>query len=94
MTITETLYCQNMTRYFNTTPLPEDIKDNQILSFPKYVHLCGCYDHNSCRVTNQYEGMVTTYPGRTVRLNVTTVDEGNYMSPGVVYTQMVIPVKK
>ena len=37
-------------------------------------------------VSNQYQGKVTTYPGRTVRLNVTSVDEGNGLSPSVVYT--------
>ena len=77
-----------MTSYFTITPLPEDIKDIQVLSFPKYVHLCGCSEPNLCSVTHQYEGMVTTYPGRTVRLNVTTVDEGNNLSPSVVYTQI------
>ncbi|KAL5497467.1 hypothetical protein EMCRGX_G013941 [Ephydatia muelleri] len=36
----------------------------------------------------KYHGKVITYPGRTVRFNVTSVDEENYLSPSVVYTQI------
>ena len=88
MTFTGHELFNNLTSYFTITPLPEDIKDIQVLSFPKYVYLCGCNDHNLCSVTNQFEGKVITYPGRTVRLNVTIVDNGKNLSPGVVYTQI------
>ena len=78
--------CQTLTSYFNITPLPDDLNDIQVLSFPKKMHLCACSDPNLCNVISQYEGKVTTYPGRTVRLNVTSVDDGNNLSPSVVYT--------
>ena len=68
----------SLTSYFTTTPLPEDANDIPVLSFPAYVHLCN--------ITNQYQGKVTTYPGRTVSLNVTSVDAGGNPSPSVVYT--------
>ena len=84
--ITNASNSQNLTGYFTTTPLPEDANDIQVLSFPAYVHLCGCSDPNLCNITSQYQGKVTTYPGRTVRLNVTSVDDGNNLSPSVVYT--------
>ena len=87
--IAESGKCPNLTSYITTTPLPEDINDIQVLSFPKYVHLCDSKDTNMYNVTNQFQGKVTTYPGRTVRLNVTSVDEGNDLSPSVVYTQIV-----
>eukprot|EP00731_Ephydatia_muelleri_P033676 Em0035g13a len=80
--------CPNLTSYITTTPSHKDINDIQLLSFPKYVHLCGCSNPNLCNATNQYHGKVITYPGRTVRFNVTSVDEGNYLSPSVVYTQI------
>ena len=35
-----------------------------------------------------YQGKVTTYPGGTVRLNVTSVDDGNNLSPSVVYASI------
>ena len=80
--------CLNLTSYITTTPSHKDINDIQLLSFPKYVHLCGCSNPNLCNATNQYHGKVITYPGRTVRFNVTSVDEGNYLSPSFVYTQI------
>ena len=84
---TQYLYHEtNLTGHVTTIPLPEDINDTQVLSFPKYVHLCGCGDSNMYNVTNWYQGQVATYPGRTVRLNVTSVDDGNNLSPSVVYT--------
>ena len=70
------------------TPLPEDLNETQVLSFPSTVQLCGCSDPNMCIITGQYEGKVTTYPGRTVVLNVTSVDSANNISPSVVYTQI------
>ena len=76
----------SLTGYFTTTPLPEDANDTQVLSFPAYVHLCNCSDPNLCNITSQYQGKVTTYPGRTVGLNVTSVDAGGSPSPSVVYT--------
>ena len=85
----DTLFCisfQNLTSYFTLTPSPEDHSDIQVVSFQTYVHLCGCSDPNLCNVTSQYQGKVTTYPGRTVRLNVTSVDNRNNLSPSVVYT--------
>ena len=86
--VTSFFKCPNLIRSITTTPLPEDINDIQVLSFPKYVHLCDSKDTNMYNVSNQFQGNVTTYPGRTVRLNVTSVDEGNYLSPSVVYTQI------
>ena len=77
--------CETIACYFTITPLPIDLNDTQVLSFPTYVQLCNCSDPDLCNVTGQYEGKVTTYPGGTVRLNVTSVDDGNYLSPGVVY---------
>ena len=71
--------------YFTVTPLPEDSNDGQVLSFPEHVNYCGCSDPNLCNGTSQY---LTTYPGRTVRLNVTSVDHNNNLSPSVVYTQV------
>eukprot|EP00731_Ephydatia_muelleri_P037760 Em0555g1a len=82
------LECLNLTSYITTTPSHKDINDIQVLSFPRYVHLCGCSNPNLCNAINQYHGKVITYPGRTVRFNVTSVDEGNYLSPSVVYTQI------
>ena len=75
-----------LTGYFTTTPLPEDINDTQVLSSPALVHLRGCSIPKLCNVTSKYQGKVTTYPGGTVRLNITSVDYGNNLSPGVVYT--------
>eukprot|EP00731_Ephydatia_muelleri_P034545 Em0065g6a len=86
--VTQSGICPNLTSYITTTPSHKDINDIQLLSFPKYVHLCGCSNPNLCNATNQYHGKVITYPGRTVRFNVTTVDEGNNLSPSVVYTQI------
>ena len=70
----------NLTSYFTITSLPGDSSDLQILTFPTDVHLCGG--------TSQYQGKVTTYPGGTVRLNVTSVGAGNSLSPSAVYTQI------
>ena len=78
----------NVTSYFTITSLPGDSSDLQILTFPTHVHLCGCSDSKLCNVTSQYQGKVTTYPGGTVRLNVTSVGDGNSLSPSVVYTQI------
>ena len=72
-------------RYFNITPLYEDINDTQVLSFPEKVNYCGCSDPNLCNGTSPY---LTTYPGRTVKLNITSMDQQNYKSPSVVYTQV------
>ena len=74
--------------YATITSLPEDINDTQVLSSPAHVHLCGCSDPKLCNVASPYQGKFTTYPGGTVRLNVTSVDDGNNLSPGVVYTQI------
>ena len=73
-----------MTNYLTTTSLP----DVQVLSSSTHVHLCGCSDPKLCNVTSQYQEKVITYPGGTVRLNVTSVDDGNNLSPSVVYTQI------
>eukprot|EP00731_Ephydatia_muelleri_P009152 Em0004g1490a len=86
--VTQSGICPNLTSYITATPSHKDINDIQLLSFPKYVHLCDSKDTNMYNVTNQFQGKVTTYPGRTVRLNVTSVDEGNDLSPSVVYTQI------
>ena len=71
--------------HFNITPLHEDINDVQVLSFPDHVNYCGCSDPNLCNGTSPY---LTTYPGRSVKLNITPVDNQNNLSPGVVYTQV------
>ena len=78
--------CQNLISYFNISSLPGDLNEIQVLSFPAYVQLCGCSDPNVCNFTGQYQGKVTTYPGRTLRLNVTSVDYGHNLSPSVIYT--------
>ena len=78
----------NLTSYFNITSLPGDRSDLQVLTFPTDVHLCGCSDPKFCNITSQYQGKATTYPGGTVRLNVTSVGDGNNPSPSVVYTQI------
>ena len=80
--------CPNLISYFNISSLPGDLDEIQVLSFPSYVQLCGCSDHNVCNFTSQYQGKVTTYPGRTLRLNVTSVDYGNNLSPSVIYTMI------
>ena len=79
-----TLVCENLTSYFTITPLPQDLNDNQVLSFPTYVQLCNSSDSDLC----QNDGKVTTYPGGTVRLYITSVDGGNNLSPSVVYASI------
>ena len=86
--VTQCFNTYELTTYFTITSLPDDINDTQILSSPAYVHLCGCSDPKLCNVTSQYQGKVTTYPGGTVRLNITSGDDGNNLSPSVVYTQI------
>ena len=71
--------------YFNITPLSGYINDTQVLSFPEKVNYCGCSDPNLCNDTSPH---LTTYPGRTVKLNITSVDKRNNLSPGVIYTQI------
>ena len=83
--ITASNKSDNLKNYFNITELPNDINDTQVLSFPAYVLLYNCSDPNMCNITTQYEGKVTTYPGRTVGLNVASVDDGGSPSPSVVY---------
>ena len=81
--------CNSSSSYhFTITSLPGDSSDLQVLTFPTYVHLCGCSDPKLCNVTSQYQGKVTTYPGGTVRLNVTSVGDGNNPSPSAVYAQI------
>ena len=77
----------NLTSYmhFTITP-PEDVSEIPVISSPVLVHLCGCSDPTLCNVTSQYQGKVTTYPGGTVRLYVTSDDFGSNLSPSVVYT--------
>ena len=78
----------NLTSYFTITSSPGDSCDLKIVTSPTDVHLCGCSDPKLCNVPSQYQGKVTTYPGGTVRLNVTSVGAGNTLSPSVVYTQI------
>ena len=80
--------CDNLNSHLTITSLPEDLNDTQVLSFPANVQLCGCSDPTMCSITSQYEGKVTTYPGRTVVLYVTSVDYANNISPSVVYTHI------
>ena len=75
----------DLTNVINTTPLHEDINDTQVLSFPDNVVYCGCNNPNLCNGTSPN---LSTYPGRTVKLNITSVDKRNNLSPGVVYTQV------
>ena len=85
------LHCSdgpNLTSFFTITSSPGDSSDLQIVTFPTDVHLCGCSGPKLCNVPSQYQGKVTTYPGGTVRLNVTSVGAGNTLSPSVVYTQI------
>ena len=78
------LFCgYNLSNYFSITPLDEDINDAQVLSFPQNVEYCGCSDPNLCNGT-----YITTYPGRTVRFNITSADNGHNLSPSVVYTEV------
>ena len=78
------LFCgYNLSNYFSITPLDEDINDVQVLSFPQNVEYCGCSDPNLCNGT-----YITTLPGRTVRFNVTSADNGHNLSPSVVYTEV------
>ena len=77
------VYCE--TSYFTIISLPQDHNALQVLSFPTHVQRCNCSDPDLCNVLGQYEGKVTTYPGRTVRLNVISVGDENYLSPSVVY---------
>ena len=86
--ITDSNKYQILTSYFTLNPSPEDINEVLVLSFPKYVLHCGCSYSKLCNDTSQCQGKVTTYPGRTVRLNVTSVDDGKNLSPSVVYTQI------
>ena len=81
-------YYYKYTNYFTITPLPEDINGIQVLSSPAYVLLCGWCGAKLCNVTSQYQGKVTTYPGGTVRVNVTTDDDGHNLSIGLVYAQI------
>ena len=82
-----TTYCE-MASYFTITALPQDLDKIQVLSFPTYVQLCNCSDRDLCNVTGRFGEKVTTYPGGTVRLNVTSVDDGNNLSPSVVYASI------
>ena len=81
-------YCETIVSYFTITSLPHDLNDTQVLSFPSYVQLCNCSDPDLCNATGRFEGKATTYPGGTVRLNVTPVDSSNYLSPSLVYASI------
>ena len=59
----------NVASYFTITPLPQDLNDIQVLSFPTYVQLCNCSDPDLCNVVGQHERKATTYPGGTVTPN-------------------------
>ena len=76
---------RNLSRCFTITPLPGDINDIQVLSFPENVVYCGCSDPNLCNGTSPH---LTTFPGRTVKFYITSVDKRNNLSPGVVDTQV------
>ena len=79
-------YCDyDMTKYFNIIPLPDDITDVQVLSFPDHVNYCGCSDPYLCTGTSP---QLTTHPGRTVRIMVTPVGNGEQLSPSAIYTQV------
>ena len=79
-------YCDNdMVKYFNIIPLPDDTSDVQVLSFPDHVNYCGCSDLYLCTGTSP---QLTTHPGRTVRIMVTPVGNGEQLSPSAVYTQV------
>ena len=79
-------YCDNdMVKYFNIIPLPDDTSDIQVLSFPDHVNYCGCSDPYLCTGTSP---QLTTHPGRTVRIMVTPIGNGEQLSPSAVYTQV------
>ena len=82
------MYCETIASYFTIISLPQDHNAHQVLSFPTHVQRCNCSDPDLCNVLGQYEGKVTTYPGRTVRLNVTSVGDENYLSSSVVYASI------
>ena len=68
-----------LNNHFIIQPLPEDRSEPQVLSFPSYVQFCDCNDQNVC--------IISTYPGRAVKLHVTSVDYGYNTSPSVIYAQ-------
>ena len=74
-----------MVKYFNIIPLPDDITDVQVLSFPDHVNYCGCSDPYLCTGTSP---QLTTHPGRTVRIMVTPIGNGEQLSSSAVYTQV------
>ena len=74
-----------MVKYFNIIPLPDDTSDVQVLSFPDHVNYCGCSDPYLCTGTSP---QLTTHPGRTVRIMVTPIGNGEQLSPSAVYTQV------
>ena len=79
-------YCdKDMVEYFNIIPLPDDTTDVQVLSFPDHVNYCGCSDPFLCNGTSP---QFTTHPGRTVRIMVTPIGNGEQLSPSAVYTQV------
>ena len=79
-------YCDNdMVKYFKIIPLLDDTSDVQVLSFPDHVNYCGCSDPLLCNGTSS---QLTTHPGRTVRIMVTPIGNGEQLSPSAVYTQV------
>ena len=57
--------------------------ENQILSFPTNVYLCGCMHGDT------HNFPIVSYPGAMIKCNATLMDEANTVSPGVVYAQVV-----
>ena len=49
------------------------------------MNYCGCSDPYLCNGTSP---QLTTHPGRTVRIMVTPIGNGEQLSPGAVYTQV------
>ena len=47
------IYCDTIAKYFIITPLPQDLNDTQVLSFPTYVQLCNCSDPDLYNITGQ-----------------------------------------
>ena len=62
-----------------------DSEDNQILSFPVNINLCG-----SCKYRGTYGNTNHTYPGAKLWCNATLSDYANTTSPGVVFAQVVL----
>ena len=67
----------------------EGSQENQVLSFPATMYLCGC-NHRDTQSTGTSGDVISIYPGATLRCNATLRDYANSLSPGVVFAQVVL----